>query len=76
MNAPFKWAPLFTAEKFKECPGLNERLPQTRKGVLIWKFAMSGEELNQIVRKNDDTRVFFSQIFFVFYNKEIEKHIL
>ena len=50
--------------------------PQTRKEALIWKFAMSAEALIQIVCKNDKTRVFFSQIFFVFYNKEIYKHIL
>ena len=42
----------------------------------FWKFAMSAEALIQIVCKNDETRVFFSQIFFVFYNKEIYKHIL
>ena len=30
-----------------------------------------GEALIQIVCKNDETRVFFSQMFFVFYNKEI-----
>ena len=71
MNAPFKWAPLFTAKKFNERPGLNERPPQTRHGAIIWKFAMSTEVLIQIVCKNDRTRVFFRQIFFVFYNKEI-----
>ena len=64
----------------KELPNLNKRPskrpPQTRKGALIWKFAMSVEALIQIVCKNDETRVFFSQIFFVFYNKEIYKHIL
>ena len=72
MNAPFEWAPLFTAEKFNERPGLNERPLQTRKGVLIWKFAMSAEALIQIEWR---TRVFFSQMFFAFY-KEIYKHIL
>ena len=50
-------APLFTAEKFNECPGLNEGLneylPQTWKGGIIWKFAMSAEALIQIVCKND-----------------------
>ena len=51
-------------------------LPQTRKRALIWKFEMSADALIQIVCKNDETRVFFSQIFFVFYNKEIYKHIL
>ena len=76
MNAPLEWAPLFTAEKFNERPGLNERPPQTKKGALIWKFSMSPEALIQIVCKNDETRVFFSQIFFVFYNKETYKHIL
>ena len=76
MNVPFEWAPLFTAENFNERPSLNERPPQIRKGELIWKFAMSAEALIQIVCKNDETRVFFSQIFFVFYNKEIYKHIL
>ena len=75
MKAPFELAPLFTAEKFNECPGLNESPPQTRKGALIWKFAMSAEALIQIVCKNDETRVFFSQIFFVFY-KGIYKHTL
>ena len=70
MNAPLEWAPLFTAEKF------NERPPQTKKGALIWKFSMSPEALIQIVCKNDETRVLFSQIFFVFYNKETYKHIL
>ena len=64
----------------KERPNLNKRPskrpPQTRKGALIWKFAISAEALIQIVCKNDETRVFFSQIFFVFYNKEIYKHIL
>ena len=65
----------FTAEKFNECPdlneGLNECLPQTWKGGIIWKFAMSAEALIQIVCKNDETRFYFSQMFFVFYNKEI-----
>ena len=46
------------------------------KGALIWKFAMSAEALIQIVCKNDEARVLFSQIFFVFYNHEIYKHIL
>ena len=78
MNAPpphpptsLEWAPLFTAENFNERPGLNERLPQTRKGALIWKFAMSAVALIQIVCKNDETKVFFSQIFFVLYKKRI-----
>ena len=65
MNALFEWAPLFTADNFNEHPGLNERPPQTKKGALI-----------QLVCKNDETRVFFSEILFVFYNKEIYKHIL
>ena len=65
MNTPFEWAPLFTAEKSNERPSLNERPLQTRKEALI-----------QIVSKHDKTRVFFSQIFFVSYNKEIYKHIL
>ena len=64
-------APLFTAEKLNEHPGLNERPPKTRKEALIWKFAMFAEAPIQIVCKNDKTRVFFSQIFFVFYKKEI-----
>ena len=76
MNAPFEWASLFTAEKFNERPTLNERPPQNKKGVHIRKFAMSAEALIQIFCKNDETRVFFSQKFFVFYNKEIYKHIL
>ena len=37
MNAPFEWAPFYTAGKFNERPSLNGRSPQTRKGVLIWK---------------------------------------
>ena len=37
--------------------------PETRKGALIWKFAMSAEALIQIVCKNDEARIFFSQIF-------------
>ena len=61
---------------WKERLGLNERplpypLPQTKKRTLIWKFTMSAEVLIQIAYKNDETRVFFSQIFFVFYNNEI-----
>ena len=76
MNAPFELAPLFTDEKSNERPGLNEHPPQTRNGALIWKFAMSVEALIRLVCKNDKARVFFSQIFFVFYNKEIYKHIL
>ena len=48
MNALFECAPLFTAEKFNERPDLNERPPQTRKGALIWKSAMSEEPLIQI----------------------------
>ena len=71
MNVPYEWAPLFTAEKFNEHPGLNERPPQTRKRALIWKFTMFAEALIQIVSKNDEARVFFSQMFFVFYNQEI-----
>ena len=55
MNFPFKWAPLFTAEKFNERPGLNERPPLTKKGAFIWKFAMSAETLIQIVCRNDET---------------------
>ena len=45
--------------------------PQTKKGAFIWKFAISAEALIQVVCKNDETRVFYSQISFVFYNKEI-----
>ena len=37
---------------------------------------MYAETLIQIVCKNDKTRVFFSQTFFAFYNKEIYKYIL
>ena len=76
MNAPLEWAPLFTAEKFNKRPGLKEHPSQTRKWELIWKFSMSAEALIQIVCKNDETRVFFNQIVFVFYNKEIYKHII
>ena len=76
MNGPFEWAPLLTAEKFNEGAGLNGRSPLTRKGALIWKIAMSAEVLIQIVCKNDKARAFFSQMFLVFYNKEIYKHIL
>ena len=36
---------------------------------------MSSEVLIQIVCKNDETRAYFSQVFFVFYNTEIYKHI-
>ena len=68
---PLEWAPILTAEKFNERSGLNERHPQTWTGALIWKFATSAEALIQIFCKNDETRIFFSQIFFVFYNKEI-----
>ena len=63
MKAPLEWTPLFTAEKVNEHPGLNKRLPQTRKGALIWKFAMTAEALIQIICKNDETRVFFSLFF-------------
>ena len=76
MEAPFEWAPLFTAEKFNECPCLNNPPPTRKKGALIWKFAMSVAALIYIVCKNDETRDFFSQVFFAFYNKEIYKHIL
>ena len=34
-ESPFEREPLFTSEKFNEHPGLNECLPQNRKGVLI-----------------------------------------
>ena len=37
---------------------------------------MSAEALIKIVCRKDETKVFFSQIFFDFYNKEIYKHIL
>ena len=30
----------------------------------------------QVVCKSDETEVFFSQIFFIFYNKDVYKHIL
>ena len=63
MKATFEWTPLFTAEKVNEHPGLNKRLPQTRKRALIWKFAMTAEALIQIICKNDETRVFFSLFF-------------
>ena len=43
MNASFQPQSLFTAEK------INERPPQTREGVLIWKLAMSAEALIPIV---------------------------
>ena len=76
MNNPFEWVPLFTAEKRNDCPDLYELPPWTRKGVLILKFTMSAEVLIQIVCKNDKITVFLSQIFFVFYIKEIYKHIL
>ena len=58
--------------KINECPSPSP--PQTRKGVLIWKSAMSAESLIQVVCKNDE--IFFSEIFFVIYNNEIYKHIL
>ena len=64
------WMSLFVAEKF------DEWLPQTKKGLLIWKFAMSAVALIQIVYNNDETRDFFSQIIFAFCSKEIYKHIL
>ena len=76
MNAPFEYAPLFTAGKFNERTDLNERPSQTRKEVLIWKFAMSPEVLIQIVCKDEETRVFFSEILFVCYDKEIYQHVL
>ena len=76
MNAPFKWVLPLIAENLNEHSSLNEHPPQKRKGVLIWKFAKFVEVFIQIVCKNDETRVFFSQIFFAFYNKEIYKHIL
>ena len=76
MNAPFEWGPLFTAEKFNEYPSLNEHPSQTMKGALIWKLEMSAEALIQIVCKNDKTRVFFSQIFFAFYNKQKNKYVI
>ena len=72
MNIPFEWTPLFTAEKFNERP----LFPQTRKGVLNCKFAISAESLIQIVCKNYEKRVLFSEMFFFFYNNEIYKHIL
>ena len=68
--------PLRMSAPLNEHPGLNERSPQTRKGAFIWKFAVSAETLIQIVCKNDETRVFFSQIFSNFYNKEIYEYIL
>ena len=40
-------------------------------GALTWNFAMPAEALIQIGCKNAETRVFFSQIFFVFCKKEI-----
>ena len=76
MNAPFEWALLFKVEKFNERPGLNGIPLQTRKRALIGKFSMSTEAFIQIVCKSGETRIFFSQIFFPFYNKEIYKHIL
>ena len=66
MNASFQPQSLFTAEK------INERPPQTREGVLIWKLAMSAELLIPIVSKNDETRVFRqSDDILCFYNKEV-----
>ena len=65
---------LSTAEKLNERPSLDELSSKIRKGVLIQKFVMSAEALIQIVCKNDEARVFFSLIFFVFYKKEIYKH--
>ena len=41
------------------------------KGPLL-KFAMSAEALIEIVCKNNETRVFYSEIFFVFYKKDDE----
>ena len=64
------------SSKFIKRLGLNEGPSKTRKGALLWKFEVSAGVLIQIVFKNDETRVFFSQIFFVFYNKKIYKHIL
>ena len=39
MNAPFEWAPLFTAEKFNEGPGLDDLplLPTFSSEGSIWK---------------------------------------
>ena len=54
MNASFEWGPLFTAEKFNERPSSNGCSPQTRKGVLIWKFEMPQEALIHIACMNDE----------------------
>ena len=70
MNAPFEWAPLFTTEKFNEHPGLNERPLKPGKRRSFGNLPCL-EALIQIVCKNAEC-----QIFFVFYNKEIYKHIL
>ena len=64
----------------KERPGLNERPLRMTTPLHNWKIQLTPRlkwvPLIQIVCKNDKTRVFFSQVFFVFYNKEIYKHIL
>ena len=80
INTPFEWAPLFTAEKFNDRPGLNEDTPappllQPWKGRSfeiwnVWRGALS-ENLQEWQNKS-----FLRQIFFAFYNKEIYKHIL
>ena len=63
-----KHVPSSYRKYIKECPGLNKHAlrmsaplycsPQTRKGALIWKFAMSAVTLIQIVCNNDETRVY------------------
>ena len=53
-------------EKLNGDPSLNEHSPQIGKRALIWNFVVSAEAPIQVVRKNDKTGSFFSQILFVF----------
>ena len=68
MNAPFEQAPLFTAEKCNEHPVLNECPPYTRKGALIWRFAVSAKALIQIIcrmTKQEFSSVGYSLFFII-----------
>ena len=69
MNAPFEWAPLFTAEKFNERPGLNDSTPLSNERP-FWKVSAQalGQIITVIVISGDDL-ITWDGLFQSYYHK-------
>ena len=77
MNVPFKWAPLFTAEKFNEHPALNEPPPPLSNEHPFWKVEnqISAPALIQIITVivvSGDDLITWDGLFQSYYHKTKE----